>query len=945
MNKFRGIVLGIISIIASVCIGLVVLMTGTGYTKAQSDSTAENRILVSTIGQTGPGRGIITTPGNYLQEFETGPHPHGYVFAELHIKFRDNPSPPSSNLPLVYVQQYHPSAQGRWADVTGARWVSPAVGADRSGTEFTHEYHVIDRLVLKPSTKYRIVFQTGSRMAPLLVASSSEDAGGMAGWSLKDSIVHENGSSLGQSSLVKLVGRPVDPYEDLIGNFDQTELTSGLQFEGLKNTDYAQEFRTGTNSEGYHFAELHLKFRSANTVGDLKLPNVSIWEQNDTTWTKIHTWTTPDVGATLRHANEFVHVYYWPDDQPDLSLKRLTNYRIVVLRGSSLSLSFTSSSDENGLSGWTIADTIKSKGGTASYSNVGGGTNKRVARFKIRGYAIDSIEFEIYQGYGGPSSPRCLCEVKANGDWITSVFENYPPGEPIAEVFTNGGKRERDEFQIGITNCDGSSNETDPLFRLWPPDDVGAAFSSTKLFSAKTYDYETGPRQYCIYINIEDKLKEETVRQKIFVNVINLPDHPIQIHYAPKDITQHDSMTAGKRDVQVCWVSPWNIGKPDVKSYDIRYRRTINPRPEWAMINKDASRLCRSYNKNPYDLSQDLPTIGHIVPALDPSTQYEVEVRGKNSSGPADWSPTLTFTTDPLTATQIESVETPIVAEMLNLSVSQHDGVNSFTFELHFSEDIPGLGYRTVRDHALQTRNARITGVRRIVGGSNRSWMINVLPIGSAEVEIAMPITTDCTDAGAICIEGRMLSTGFTTLVLGPTPTATPPPTPTATPPPTPTATPPPTPTATPPPPPTPTATPPPTPTATPPPTPTATPPPPTPTATPPVTPLTAEFRNVPSTHDGTQIFSIELHFSENIRTLSYVTVRDSILHTTNARIKGASRITSGSNQSWYIKIQPTTTETITVTIKESTDCIAIDTVCADDNRKLSNTAIATIQY
>ena len=97
-----------------------------------------------------------------------------------------------------------------------------------------------------------------------------------------------------------------------------------------------------------------------------------------------------------------------------------------------------------------------------------------------------------------------------------------------------------------------------------------------------------------------------------------------------------------------------------------------------------------------------------------------------------------------------------------------HDGQNAFTFELRFSEE-PDLSYRTLRNHSFTVTGGAVTNARRLAPPGNVRWEITVLPDSDAEVTVVLPVTADCEDEGAICIEnGRMLSAVATLAVGGP---------------------------------------------------------------------------------------------------------------------------------------------------------------------------------
>ena len=87
-----------------------------------------------------------------------------------------------------------------------------------------------------------------------------------------------------------------------------------------------------------------------------------------------------------------------------------------------------------------------------------------------------------------------------------------------------------------------------------------------------------------------------------------------------------------------------------------------------------------------------------------------------------------------------------------------HDGENSFTFELRFSEEF-GLSYKTLQDHAFTITDGTIANANRLDRSSNKRWRITVEPYSNADVSVTLLPTEDCADEGAICTnDGRMLS-------------------------------------------------------------------------------------------------------------------------------------------------------------------------------------------
>ena len=106
--------------------------------------------------------------------------------------------------------------------------------------------------------------------------------------------------------------------------------------------------------------------------------------------------------------------------------------------------------------------------------------------------------------------------------------------------------------------------------------------------------------------------------------------------------------------------------------------------------------------------------------------------------------------------------------------------------------------------------------------------------------------------------------------------------------------------------------------------------------------PLTASFSDMPASHTGEE-FTFGLAFSENVE-LSYVTLRDTALVVTGGDVKTAQRQQQGSNQAWNVTVEPdSATDTVTVTLPETTDCDAADAICTHDDRPLSHSLSATV--
>ena len=213
-----------------------------------------------------------------------------------------------------------------------------------------------------------------------------------------------------------------------------------------------------------------------------------------------------------------------------------------------------------------------------------------------------------------------------------------------------------------------------------------------------------------------------------------------------------------------------------------------------------------------------------------------------------------------------------------------HDGSTAFTFDLHFSENIPGLSYKTVAGDLVEITGANVTGARRLTQGSNQGWRVTVEPSANDDIAISLPARA-CGETAAICTsDNRALSEGISAtvqMVLQ--------------------------------------------------------------SAQQSEGPLTASFENVPDWHDGTTAFTIEVHFSEAPSRLSYVTVRDGLFDVTNGAVTKARRVTQGSNLAFEVTVEPSADTDVSLTVRGTDDCAAPHAVCRGDGRKLVAGASATI--
>ncbi len=104
--------------------------------------------------------------------------------------------------------------------------------------------------------------------------------------------------------------------------------------------------------------------------------------------------------------------------------------------------------------------------------------------------------------------------------------------------------------------------------------------------------------------------------------------------------------------------------------------------------------------------------------------------------------------------------------------------------------------------------------------------------------------------------------------------------------------------------------------------------------------PLTAEFRGLPSEHDGRTAFRFRIEFSEEVA-VSAAAMRDEALTVSGGAVTGAARV-DGRADLWSVTVTPSGTGEVTISLLPGPDCAADGAVCTADGRKLS-AGVATI--
>ena len=106
--------------------------------------------------------------------------------------------------------------------------------------------------------------------------------------------------------------------------------------------------------------------------------------------------------------------------------------------------------------------------------------------------------------------------------------------------------------------------------------------------------------------------------------------------------------------------------------------------------------------------------------------------------------------------------------------------------------------------------------------------------------------------------------------------------------------------------------------------------------------PLTVSLENNPASHNGTDVFTFEIRFSEQVR-LSDTTLRDNAFTVDGGTVKQAQRREKGSNIGWTITVEPDSNAAVEIVLPATTDCNAVGAICTKGGRALSNRLEFTI--
>ncbi|WP_420636439.1 choice-of-anchor R domain-containing protein [Candidatus Palauibacter sp.] len=107
--------------------------------------------------------------------------------------------------------------------------------------------------------------------------------------------------------------------------------------------------------------------------------------------------------------------------------------------------------------------------------------------------------------------------------------------------------------------------------------------------------------------------------------------------------------------------------------------------------------------------------------------------------------------------------------------------------------------------------------------------------------------------------------------------------------------------------------------------------------------PLTAEFRDMPETHDGESAFTFRIAFSEPLSWMNGRRLREDVVAVAGGRATSASRV-NRRRDLWELTLEPDSPSDVTVTVAAGAACGTPAAVCTKDGRALSETISATVE-
>ena len=105
-----------------------------------------------------------------------------------------------------------------------------------------------------------------------------------------------------------------------------------------------------------------------------------------------------------------------------------------------------------------------------------------------------------------------------------------------------------------------------------------------------------------------------------------------------------------------------------------------------------------------------------------------------------------------------------------------------------------------------------------------------------------------------------------------------------------------------------------------------------------------ASIHNAPESHNGQDVFTFKLRFSETPKNgFSCKTLRDRAFTVTGGTMTGSVRVEKGSNIGWELHVEPNSNADVTIVLPVTENCDGEGAICTSDGRKLSSRLELTV--
>ena len=345
----------------------------------------------------------------------------------------------------------------------------------------------------------------------------------------------------------------------------------------------------------------------------------------------------------------------------------------------------------------------------------------------------------------------------ASGSWkIEKIADSTetPGTTNTAPTFTEGASTARTVAENTATGVNigsaiaATDADNDTLtYTLGGTNAASFGINSTtgQLRTRAALDYET-KRSYTVTVTVSDRSLTDTIT--VTINVTNVVENS-----APA-FTESSSTT---RSVAENTATGVNIGA--------------------AIAATDADNDALTYTLSGTDAASFsiVRTSGQLRTraALDYETKRSYTVTVTVTDGSFTDTITVTVTVTNVDESPEEVGDSGSLTARFEAMPASHDGVNAFTFELRFSEEIE-MSYVNMRDDVLDVTGGTVTSARRLAERlengqpSNLRWEITIAPESNVDVSITLPPSVDCAAVGAVCTAaGLALSNRLEATVLG----------------------------------------------------------------------------------------------------------------------------------------------------------------------------------